>query len=858
MKQVLVIGASGFIGRRVVSALARSDWAVPIAGIHRATRLDHADIKQVRLDATDRPSMTYALGTADAVVNCLAGDASTIVASADVLFTAAARMQLPPLIVHLSSMAVYGSTCGDVSEDAPLRGDLGPYSSAKVQAEAIAARYGNAIILRPGIVYGPESEQWSGRIARWLFAHRVGDLGAAGDGYCNLVHVDDAVAAILSSLQRPEAAGAAFNLTMPDPPTWNEYLVDYALALRAVPVQRIAKWQLAVESKILAAPLKVLEIAARVTGLGRYSPPPIPPSLLRLMGQEIRLIPTRAQRVLGWIAKPLDQGLAETAAWFRGTARCPGAYAGGIVPPTSLVARPTGLLARPTGLLARPTGFVAPAIAIADVRARTTQRQPARRVRNSRFTLLSAGILWLMLVLLYVPGDLDFGAPAVSIYSPNPVTRVLWVTILISAASIVLRRIGSTLRLLREVNGFFLFLIGLAIASLAWSIDPELQFPRIVRLLTIFSAVLAGTVAAWHQRRFQQVIRPAVILFLFGSIAFGVLRPDLAIHQETTPEMLNAWHGLTVQKNQLGALASIGWILALHAGLSGDAKPLNAAIGWTVAATCLILSRSQTALVGAVITTLFLLLMMRPPGSMRRILPYLIVAMTALTLLYAIAILNIVPGLDYLLAPIMMVTGKEMTFSGRAEIWNLVIDHIRLRPWLGSGYGAFWTGKVPGSESFEIANALRGFYPSSAHNGYLDILNDLGIVGLVGLAGYLIVYVRQSLRLYAIDRAQGALFLAIFLLQALTNLAESEWFSPFNFDFVLMAFATTCLGRALLVARQRQPRAVAPSYEHHAPRQSPVRRPFGAGQPNWSMRTSGFSCASKRTEADQVLLPHEN
>ena len=327
MKQVLIIGADDFIGGHVVSALAESDWAVPIAGVCRGPFKNATNIQRVRVDATNPEEVYEALRRVDAVVNCLSGRPNTIAAGAKALFSAAARVRSAPLIVHLSSMSVYGSVEGDILEDAPLRGDLGPYSRAKVHAETIAAGYPRTIILRPGCEYGPGAELWSGRIARWLLAHRVGDLGAAGDGYCNLVHVDDLVAAVLSSLQQPDAVGGVFNLAMANPVTWNEYFVLYARALGAVPVKRISKRRLAFEAKVLAAPLKAIEIATRAVGLRRFSPPPIPPSLLRLIAQEIRLITTRAQRILGWNCKPLDEGLRETGAWFGRTT----AYRGGSV-----------------------------------------------------------------------------------------------------------------------------------------------------------------------------------------------------------------------------------------------------------------------------------------------------------------------------------------------------------------------------------------------------------------------------------------------------------------------------------------------------------------------------------------------
>jgi nucleoside-diphosphate-sugar epimerase len=185
-----------------------------------------------------------------------------------------------------------------------------------LQPETNAERYADTVILRPGCEYGPHGELWSGRIARWLFAHRIGDLGAAGDGFCNLVHIDDLAAAVVLALQDPLAVGRAYNLSMPNPPTWNDYLVRYARALGAVPVKRISGRQLALETKVLAAPLKALEIAAHAVGVGEVAPPPIPPSLLRLTRQEICLVATRAQLELGWTCRPLAQGLAQTAAWF--------------------------------------------------------------------------------------------------------------------------------------------------------------------------------------------------------------------------------------------------------------------------------------------------------------------------------------------------------------------------------------------------------------------------------------------------------------------------------------------------------------------------------------------------------------
>lgn len=317
-QRVLVLGAGGFIGRRVVAALAATPWATPVAALHRSAPPAGA-VETVRLDAADVAVLADVVANADAVVNCITGGAATIVDTARALFSAARRT--PRRVVHLSSMAVYGAAVGTVDETAELRSDGGAYAAAKVVAERLAASCEETVTLRPGCVYGPGSVQWSERIARWLTTHRVGDLGAAGDGTCNLVYVDDVVAAILAALRLPRIAGEAFNLGSPAPPTWNEYFVSFARALGAVPVSRISRRRLTLETQLWAPPLKAAELAVRFARLSRMRiPSPIPPSLLRSWGQEIRLDVRKAQNVLGVAWTPAEAGLHETAGQLRAAA----------------------------------------------------------------------------------------------------------------------------------------------------------------------------------------------------------------------------------------------------------------------------------------------------------------------------------------------------------------------------------------------------------------------------------------------------------------------------------------------------------------------------------------------------------
>ena len=314
-QRILVLGANGFIGRQVVAALSSSDWATPVPAGRRAAAAGQPASLQV--DTTNGAQLRDALADVSGVVNCVAGGTDTIVNGARTLAEAAADAPQKPRIVHLSSLAVYGERVGDADETTTAGGELSPYGAAKEAAERLIQSHSDAVVLRLGIVYGPYSSQWSGRIAQLLHARRLGDLGGGGDGYCNLTYVADAVQGIISCLRRA-VGGNVFNLSMRDPPTWNEYFTRYAIALGAVPVARISGRRLRIESKLLAPPLKVAEIIAGKVAprLGRLIPQPIPPSLVRLFRQELRLQVARAETALGLEWTPLEVGLTRSAAWY--------------------------------------------------------------------------------------------------------------------------------------------------------------------------------------------------------------------------------------------------------------------------------------------------------------------------------------------------------------------------------------------------------------------------------------------------------------------------------------------------------------------------------------------------------------
>ena len=409
-------------------------------------------------------------------------------------------------------------------------------------------------------------------------------------------------------------------------------------------------------------------------------------------------------------------------------------------------------------------------------------------------------MIWILVLLMIVPEGFDYGLLASSPGAPTAggiLSRLLWLGLLGFGLVVICWRASAAWLLIRTFNPFLLAFIGLAVASLAWSADPSVTARRLIRGVTILVDSLAFALLGWHSRRFQSVLRPLCTAVLAGSIVFGLAWPTLAIHQESSGVLEGAWHGLANHKNGLGNIACIGLLLCLHAFLSRETPLWKTVIGVCIAAICLILSRSSTSLMATVFSLIFLTMLLRSPVGLRPYMPYLVGLFVAVLLVYSLAMLNVMPGMGVFLKPIGMLTGKDLTFTGRTDIWDIMQEHIRLQPYLGSGYGAYWTGADEATASYEHVRRLQ-FYPGSAHNGYLEILNELGAIGLLVLFGYLIVFVSQALTLLKVDRVQASIYLALFLQQAITNLAESRWLSPLSVDFVIMTLATAGLARALI------------------------------------------------------------
>jgi nucleoside-diphosphate-sugar epimerase len=240
-KRVLVIGATGFVGCRLVERLVRNQGAAVTALVRNfssASRIGRFPIQMVHGDVLDPGGLRDIMAEADVVIHCAygtAGDASlqkrvTVSGTKNVLQASLeARVER---IVYLSSLAVYGVPAdGDLTEESPRRPAGTLYADSKLEAERLALQFiqrhrAPISILQPSIIYGPYGPLWTVGVLRSL-ASTGQILVDGGKGLCNAVYVDDVVSAILLAATHPAAIGETFLVSASEPVTWREYYEGY-------------------------------------------------------------------------------------------------------------------------------------------------------------------------------------------------------------------------------------------------------------------------------------------------------------------------------------------------------------------------------------------------------------------------------------------------------------------------------------------------------------------------------------------------------------------------------------------------------------------------------------------------------
>jgi UDP-glucose 4-epimerase len=242
--KVLITGAGGFIGSHVAEELCRAGAARVRAGVARSTnraRIARLPLEIVHCDIMERQSLDAALVGIEAVVHCAHSrtDTDTTVKGTELLLDRAAANGVSRF-VHMSSIAVYGNVLGVVTEDTPPLPPVNPYGQRKQAAElacqAVAGPQLAVAVLRPALVYGPYGTEWTTRYIKEILSGHLRQLGPAGQGNANLIHVVDLARFVAHLVVTELPDYSVFNANGSEIPTFNEYFERLSEALGRGPL----------------------------------------------------------------------------------------------------------------------------------------------------------------------------------------------------------------------------------------------------------------------------------------------------------------------------------------------------------------------------------------------------------------------------------------------------------------------------------------------------------------------------------------------------------------------------------------------------------------------------------------------
>lgn len=316
---------------------------------------------------------------------------------------------------------------------------------------------------------------------------------------------------------------------------------------------------------------------------------------------------------------------------------------------------------------------------------------------------------------------------------------------------------------------FLSIYIVIAACSMFWAVAP------IRPLQASLGLVILGTFAVHFGRKFNwqelsRFLRWNFLILAVSTIFTAMFMPSVGIYEG------KGWRGLFIHPNGLGIVMGLSALLWLHNFLQDSKHRWRSLAFFILSFVVLTFSNSASSFMSCILSITLLFL-----TSFAKRLKYreAVIFFVSILLVSSAAFILVINKADLVVTSL----NRDLTFSGRIPLWSKLIDlAIKHRPWLGYGYDSFWLD-FPGQDSpaSVIWNGPVGAWiPHHAHNGFLDVVLSIGLIGfLVFVASFLINVVR-AIKLIDIEKISKSSILPLIFLtyMFLANLSESSLHSP--------------------------------------------------------------------------------
>ena len=414
------------------------------------------------------------------------------------------------------------------------------------------------------------------------------------------------------------------------------------------------------------------------------------------------------------------------------------------------------------------------------------------------------------------------GALIGPVFAPDqgetPVLRLIWLPVYAIILGLIAARFQRVVRAWPAWLAL-LGLVALAYASKYWSIDPAVTGRRVIAMaMTGSFALYLGS--AYDGLRLPRLLMQTALVMALGSLVMVFAFPAIGVHQADNAGL---WRGLWYEKNQMGIVMVAGATAAAACLAAGDGRWKAPALTLALTTVLVLATQSKTSLLCLMIGLGLIVAL----WTMRRGGPVFTVVCVWLGIVVAGIGLYV-----FLTEPesILAALGKDPSLTGRTHIWDSLMRRVGERPWTGYGYSAFW-----GRESVPAAFVRRetGWLVPSAHNGWIDLLVQLGWPGAVAVGGLFVTAVTVTLiRLGSAGVREGYWAIAYLGVFLLLSLSESVLLShaslPWALFLAILARALSPQTAAISTSLAPNPHAayqtrsrIAAQYAH-----GPARRPL--------------------------------